>query len=294
MHELKEWGDKCKQSADNRPSLHSLLHAADSVRESGTHINSTEAFERAHRFFLKVPFATASNRTKNEEALALQLMAAAQRFNYRLPPAATACEHVRTLPAGMVARASSAPLGEVFRKAEDEYLAYGDVRVRAVLGVGARALAGCVAAFVSARGTFTLLTGSRPNAGNVLDTRFCVGSGWRVADDGVVARPILSKTNHVLHNAVLKLKDASYLVLVLVAQCNHLALPGYELLVALTTRPALRGTIESPVFHKPIVFCSNGAQQSSYVVVDPAEIASVHTGYIVRNPANDGVLMLID
>lgn len=45
-----------------------------------------------------------------------------------------------------------------------------------------------------------------------------------------------------------------------------------------------RGTMDSPVFGKPIVFCNSGARQSSYHVVSPAEIVSVHTGYIVDNP----------
>ena len=108
-----------------------------------------------------------------------------------------------------------------------------------------------------------------------------MGTGWRVV--GVVARPILGKTNHVLHNATLKLRDNSSVVLALVAQCNHAALSGHDVLVALTTRAALRGTMDSPVFGKPIVFCNSGARQSSRVV-SPAEIVSVHTGYIVDNP----------
>ena len=44
---------------------------------------------------------------------------------------------------------------------------------------------------------------------------------------------------HVLHNATLKLRDNSYVVLVLVAQCNHAALSGHDVLVALTTQAAV-------------------------------------------------------
>lgn len=128
--------------------------------------------------------------------------------------------------------------------------------------------------------TASSLTGVA-TADSILRTRFGVGTGWRVVHGGVVARPILGKTNH---NATLKLRDNSYVVLVLVAQCNHAALSGHDVLVALTTRAALRGTMDSPVFGMPIVFCNSGARQSSYHVVSPAEIVSVHTGYIVDNP----------
>lgn len=297
-------GDDLGVPQSNRYIMHQLLHVADLLAWHVYDSSSTKLFEWAHSRFVKQPFRHETNGTRDETSLAWQLFCANfQRGFAALPQPHEAAPVHRELSLGLVGLHDAKPTkfnewidcAEMGTKQPLFRNAQVDSRTMwQLVGVQRDLIADCLLAWWRAKGSFTFMDAD-PAA---LQRRDAHGLVFKFATGvrhlgGVVALPLWKCQNQTLRNAVIELRDGSFTLLLLAAQCQHCSLRGRQVLEALRLEQALVEGLMSPTFKMPVVMCRTD-HDAAYVVVDVAHVARVRTGRMVHNTESDRVLMLIE